>query len=121
MEEGRITFVRLRHQYAAGAKAGITAKTLHQATDDKGRIVSRGIKQGSHEARRGGLPVGSGYGNAVAVAHELPQHLRPRHHWDARLPGCGKLGIVRPNSRGHDHHIGAGDMLRRLPKLHRRP
>ena len=121
MKEGRIAFIRLRHEHAAGPQARVAAKALHEAADNKGGIKARGVEERRHQACGRGLSVGARYGDAVAVAHELAQHFGPGHHGNARLPSRLQLRVLRRDRRGHHHHVGARHLFRHLPQVNRGP
>ncbi|MNC26740.1 hypothetical protein D3C75_748830 [compost metagenome] len=55
--------------------------------------------------------MGTGNGDAVAIAHQLGEHLGTRHHRNAPLEGGGDFRVGRVDGAGHHQHIGGGGVL----------
>ena len=119
LEEGAVGFVGLDHHPVAGAEPRIGAIGIDDAAIDDGGIEAAGIEQGGDQRGRGGLAVGAGDGDAALEAHQLGQHLRPPHHRKPLRPRRHQFGIVALDRRGHDDHIGAVHVPRRMADRHR--
>ncbi|MCY1397037.1 hypothetical protein D9M71_120250 [compost metagenome] len=111
VQEAGVALVGLGHQVAAGAELGIGAGGVQAAADDEGRVQAAGGEDRSDQAGGGGLAVGTGDGDAVAVAHQLGEHFRARHHRDAALQGDRNLGVGFVHGAGHHQHIGVLGVL----------
>ncbi|MCY1175626.1 hypothetical protein D9M73_158700 [compost metagenome] len=55
--------------------------------------------------------MGTGDGDAVAVAHQLGQHLGTGHHRNAALQRCRDFRVGRVDGTGDHQHIGSGGVL----------
>ncbi len=49
--------------------------------------------------------MGTGHGNAMAVAHQFSQHLGARHHWNTTFQGCGDFRVAGIDRAGDHQHI----------------
>ncbi|MDT4847498.1 hypothetical protein FQZ97_815550 [compost metagenome] len=111
VQEAGVALVGLGHQVAAGAQLGIGAGRVQAAADDEGRVQAAGGEHRGDQAGGGGLAVGTGDGDTVAVAHQLGKHLGARHHRDAALEGNGDLGVGLVDGTGHHQHVGVLGVL----------
>ncbi|MNZ82244.1 hypothetical protein D3C78_1009380 [compost metagenome] len=111
VQEAGVALVGLGHQVAAGAQLGIGAGSVQAAADDEGRVQAAGGEHRGDQAGGGGLAVGTGDGDTVAVAHQLGKHLGARHHRDAALEGNGDLGVGLVDGTGHHQHVGVLGVL----------
>ncbi|MNE52320.1 hypothetical protein D3C80_1469860 [compost metagenome] len=111
MQEAGIAFVCFGDQVAAGAQLGIGTGSGQAATDDEGRVQATGGEHRGQQAGGGGLAMGTGDRDAVAVAHQLGEHLGPRHHRNASLKRRGHFRVGGIDGAGHHQHIGAGGVL----------
>ena len=54
--------------------------------------------------------MGTGYGNTMAVAHQLGEHFSTTHHWNTALSGAGNLWVFDSDRRGLNNHICSVDI-----------
>ncbi len=108
VQEAGVAFVRFGDQVTAAAQLGIGTGRGQTATDDEGRIEPACCEHRSQQAGGGGLAMGSGDGDAMPIAHQLGEHLGPRHHRDALFQGQGHFRIGRIDRAGHHQHVGTG-------------
>ncbi|MNM80095.1 hypothetical protein D3C81_920450 [compost metagenome] len=55
--------------------------------------------------------MGTGDGDAVAVAHQLGEHFGARHYRNTPFKGGGDFRVGRVDGTGNHQHIGAGGVL----------
>ncbi|MNO33744.1 hypothetical protein D3C76_237630 [compost metagenome] len=55
--------------------------------------------------------MGTGDGDAVAVAHQLGQHLGTGHHRNAAFQRCRNFRVGRVDGTGDHEYIGSGGVL----------
>ncbi len=106
VQEAGIALVGLGDQVAAAAELRVGAGGVQPATDDEGRIETGGGEHRGQQAGGGGLTVGAGDGDAVAIAHQLGEHLRTRHHRDALLQGQRDFRVTGVHRAGNHQHVG---------------
>ena len=76
------------------------------AADDHGRVEPAvGEDRRDHGGRRR-LAVDAGDGDGELHLQELRQHFGPRDDGDVAPVGLQDLGVVRPDGRGGDDHVG---------------
>ncbi len=105
VQEGRITFVRFRHQVATGPQLSVAARTIDQAANDESRVLPAGRQHRCHQAGSGGFTVSAGHRNTVAIAHQFAEHLGASHDGYAPLAGADHLRVVRFHRAGVDHNV----------------
>jgi len=79
-----------------------------------GRVLAAFGEDAGDEAGRGRLAVRAGDRDGIAEAHQLPEHLGARHHRNACLQRRPHFRVVARHRARGDHHIGAGDVGRRV-------
>ncbi|KAI1695572.1 hypothetical protein Ddc_21166 [Ditylenchus destructor] len=95
VQEARVTFVGFGDQVTAGAQLCIG----HRAANTEAiRLVWWFCR-------------GYGDGNAVAIAHQLGQHLGAWHHGNATFKGSGHFRVGGVHGAGHHQHMGLGGVL----------
>ncbi|MCY1520553.1 hypothetical protein D9M68_553350 [compost metagenome] len=114
VQEAGVALVGLGHQVAAGAELGVGAGRVQAAADDEGRVEAAGGEHRGDQAGGGGLAVGAGDGDAVAVAHQLGEHFRARHHRQATFEGGGDFRVGLVHGAGDDQHVGAIGVFRAM-------
>ena len=118
VQERCIALVRLGDQESAGAQLGVAADTVDQAADHERGVQTRLGEDIGNQAGSRGFAMGAGHSDAVAIAHQLCQHLGPGHHRNTGGPGCDHLGVELVHCAGADHHIGAADVFRGVADKH---
>ena len=58
------------------------------------------------------LPCAAGDRDGIAEAHQLAEHLRARHHGDARIERRFDFRVVARHRAGDHHDVRAGDIGR---------
>ena len=106
-QKGGVRLIGLHDDRLAHAQTGVGTGAFQQAADHEGGVQSRGLVNGGQQACGGGLAVGAGDGDAVPIAHEFAEHLRPGNHRNALFARPGELWIAVVNGAGPNHHIGA--------------
>ncbi len=107
VQEAGVAFIGFGDQVAAGAELGIGARCIQAAADDERRVQATGREHRSDQAGGGGLAMGTGDGDAVAIAHQLGEHFGTRHHRDSALQGSGHFRVGGIDGTGHHQHVGA--------------
>ncbi len=111
VQEARIAFIGFGDQVAAGAKLGIGACGVQTTTDDERRVQATGGEHRSDQAGGGGFAVGTGDGDAVAIAHQFSQHFCTRYHRDAAFQCSGDFRVGRVHGTRHHQHVGSGSVF----------
>jgi len=111
VQEARVAFIGFGDQVAAGAELGIGAGCIQAATNNEGRVQATSGEHRSDQAGRGGLAVGTGDGDAVAITHQLGQHLGTWHHGNAAFKGGGHFRVGSVHGAGHHQHVGLSGVL----------
>jgi hypothetical protein len=89
----------------------VRAGAVEAAADDEGRVEAALGEDARDQARGGGLAVRAGHGDALLEAHQLGQHQGARHHRDLAGARRDHFRVVAPDSGGHHHRVGRGDVL----------
>ena len=76
--------------------------------DDQCRVCIAFIKDLAQHGRGRRLAVGTGYGNALAPAHDVDQRIGAMDDRDAQAAGFDEFDVVVANGRGNDDDFGAG-------------
>ena len=119
VQERGVRLVGLHHDVVAAAKLRVGAGAVEAPADDEGRIESGSRQHARHQARRRGLAVRAGNGDALLEPHQFSQHQGARHHGNFLLARGHYLGVVRlDRRRGHDR-IGAVDVRCRVADARR--
>ena len=118
MQERSIAFVGFRHQVAGTAQLGIGAGAVELATNHEGRVQPRLTQHRGNQAGCGGLTMGAGHCNAVAVAHDFRQHFRPGHNRHPAAAGRCHFRVITAHGGGHHHHVCPGAVLGTVADLH---
>ena len=120
MQKGGIALVGLGNQ--AGARAQLAAHGVsHLPAHYIGGVLAGAIQHFHDQVRRGGLAVGPGHRNAVALAHQFRENVRPRHHRQAGGNGSLEFDIVRRDGGRTHHQVGIGHLGGAMPVKHLHP
>ncbi|MNU98277.1 hypothetical protein D3C71_883820 [compost metagenome] len=111
VQEAGVAFVGFGDQVTAGAELGIGARGIQTATDDERRVQATGSEHRSDQAGGGGFAVGTGDGDAVAVAHQLSQHFCARHYRNTAFQRGGDFRVGRVHGARHHQHVSSGSVL----------
>jgi len=111
VQEAGIAFIGFGDQVTAGAKLGIGARGIQTATDHERRVQATGSEHRSDQAGGGGLTVSTGDSDAVAIAHQLGQHLGAGHHGNAAFEGGGHFRVGGIHGARYHQHVGIRGVL----------
>ena len=106
-----VELIGLGHKLGSPPDIAVGPQVGHLAAHHKARIAA-GIPEhlGDH-GRGGGLPVGTGHTDPPLPLHQLAQHRRALHHWDAPRSTGDQFRVIRPGSRRIDDDIGITHVL----------
>ena len=94
---------------------------MQLAADHERRIEPAFGEHAGDEARRRGLAVRAGDGDAAAEAHQFAEHFGARHDRHAPLARGDEFGIVGLDRARHDQHVDVGDVRRVVAASMRAP
>ena len=106
VEKGGVVFVALQDHVRAPAHPVIGLEIPGDAAHHEAGVQAQGVEQPGDERRGGGLAVGAGHHQALALAHqEAVQRLRQRQARDvAGQQGLG-LGVVPADDVAHHRQV----------------
>ncbi len=110
VQETGVAFVRLGDQVTAAAQLRIGAGGGQAPADDECRVQATGSEHRSQQAGGGGLAMGAGHGDTMAVTHQFGEHLGTRHHRDTLFERQRHFRVGRVDRAGYHQHIGARDV-----------
>ena len=105
MQERRVGLVGFGDQVHSRPQSGVAAVIGQRRPDDVGGVQSGGLEHPRHQTSRRGLAMGSRDGDALALAHQLTEHLGARHHRNAQPVRGGDFHVVVRHCARHDDHI----------------
>ena len=106
IQKGVAVFAGLQNDGVALSHPVAGVEQRQRAADHNGGILLRRHEDMGGHGRGGGLAVGTGHAQGVAVAlHDAAPRLRPLVYGDAPCDGPGDLRIAVVNGSGADHRI----------------
>jgi len=111
VQEAGIAFVSFGNQVTASAQLCISTCCIQATTDHERRVQATGRKHRGQQAGGGGFAMGACYGDTVAIAHQLSQHLGPWHHWNTTFQRMRYFGVGGINSARHHQYISIGSVF----------
>ena len=120
LQKRAIAFIRFRHQQPAIADFGVATDRVEIPADQHIGIHSRHFKQKSNHRGRGGLAVGTGDCDSVALIEQCRQDVGPVENRQTDAPGFDQFRIILPDGAGYHDGPCIAEVRRRMSQINRR-